>query len=69
MRETVVAQRTGTCPETEITYRQGLGDGQTAECQAAGQGAILSLPFSETATDPTTTKSTRTLESKPTGLL
>lgn len=27
------------------------------------------LPFSETATDPTTTKSTRTLESKPTGVL
>lgn len=28
-----------------------------------------SLPFSETATDPTTTKSTWTLESKPTGTL
>lgn len=30
---------------------------------------FLLLPFSETATDPTTTKSTRTLESKPTGAL
>lgn len=27
------------------------------------------LPFSETATDPTTTRSTRTLESRPTGTL
>lgn len=27
------------------------------------------LPFSDTATDPTTIKSTRTLESKPTGTL
>lgn len=42
--------------------------------QAAGQVVALEflfviLPFSETATEPTTTKSTRTLASKPTGTL
>lgn len=62
--------------EAEITYRQHLKDeqraGGTVSCRVRGlvrEFLFLILPFSETATDPTTTKSTRTLESKPTGTL
>lgn len=47
-----------------------LGEQQAAESVVTSQEFLfLILPFSETATDPTTTKSTRTLESKPTGVL
>lgn len=50
--------------------RRRSAGGQRAAGKRSHPEALLSvLPFSETATEPTTTKSTRSLDSKPTGVL